>query len=34
VRYQSLKAAKDKFDVEAYIRRYPPELATTVGSSR
>ena len=24
VRYQSLKAAKDKFDVAAYIARYPP----------
>jgi deoxyribodipyrimidine photo-lyase len=34
VRYQSLKAAKDKFDVEAYIRRYPPESVLTSGSGK
>jgi photolyase PhrII len=31
VRYQSLKAAKDKFDVGAYIRRYPPESVVASG---
>jgi photolyase PhrII len=31
VRYQSLKAAKGKFDVGAYIRRYPPESVVPSG---